>query len=51
MDVRAERIQFLGGAQGSGARGAEESGGKEGPAGEGGSVSDVVRPEDIAWEE
>jgi single-strand DNA-binding protein len=51
MDVRAERIQFLGGTQGSGVRDPEGGGGKEGPAGEGGSANDVVRPEDIAWEE
>ncbi len=51
MDVRAERIQFLGGTQGPGVKGGEGSGGKEGPAGEGEPVHDVVRPEDIAWEE
>ena len=46
MDVRAERIQFLGGSQGG------ESGGRaEGPAGEGDAGNDPVRPEDIAWEE
>mgnify|MGYP001769342514 CR=1 FL=1 len=56
IDVRAERIQFLG-AQGG--KGGEAGGGKaEGPAGEGEPVndagsaaSDPVRPEDIAWEE
>ena len=57
IDVRAERIQFLGGA-GPG-KGSEMGGGKaDGLAGEGESandagsaVSDPVRPEDIAWEE
>ncbi len=52
IDVRAERIQFLNGASGVGARSGEWSGSKaEGPAGEGEPVNDVVRPEDIAWEE
>jgi single-strand DNA-binding protein len=44
IDVRAERIQFLGGAgQGKGGNG-------EGPSEES-AGSDAVRPEDIAWEE
>ncbi len=53
IDVRAERIQFLNGVQAGGSKqGGEFGGGKaEGPAGEGDSVNDVVRPEDIAWEE
>ena len=51
IDVRAERIQFLGGTQ-TGAKGGEFGGGKaEGPAGEGEPANDAVRPEDIAWEE
>ena len=44
IDVRAERIQFLGGKGEAGAGG--DNGGAEGEAG-----ADVVRPEDIAWEE
>lgn len=46
IDVRAERIQFLGG-QGKGEAGVSgDNGGAESDAG-----ADVVRPEDIAWEE
>ncbi|MFH0754071.1 MAG: single-stranded DNA-binding protein [Candidatus Omnitrophota bacterium] len=45
IDVRAERIQFLGGAgQGKGGNG-------EGAVAQGDDSSDAVRPEDIAWEE
>jgi single-strand DNA-binding protein len=48
MDVRAERIQFLGGAQGF----KGDVDGKESQSGDGGSsANDVVRPEDMAWEE
>ncbi len=53
IDVRAERIQFMGGTPG-GARGAEAGGSGEGAPGvssEGEASPDVVRPEDIAWEE
>lgn len=49
IDVRAERIQFLGDV-GPGGKGGEPGGGKaEGPAGEGEPGSDAVHPEDIAW--
>jgi single-strand DNA-binding protein len=51
IDVRAERIQFLGGAPGAGGKGGEFGGKAEGPAGEGEAANDAVRPEDIAWEE
>jgi single-strand DNA-binding protein len=52
IDVRAERIQFLGGAPRQAENGAPagEDGGTapaEGPSGGG----DAIRPEDIAWEE
>jgi single-strand DNA-binding protein len=50
IDVRAERIQFMG-ATGAAKQGGEGSGKAEGPAGEGEPANDVVRPEDIAWEE
>jgi single-strand DNA-binding protein len=50
IDVRAERIQFMG-ATGAAKQGGELSGKAEGPAGEGEPANDVVRPEDIAWEE
>jgi single-strand DNA-binding protein len=46
IDVRAERIQFLGGHKGEGQAGAAgDQGAKD--AGE----PDVISPEDIAWEE
>lgn len=48
IDVRAERIQFLGGPRGEGGQvsaPATESAPKEN------SESDVINPEDIAWEE
>jgi single-strand DNA-binding protein len=52
IDVRAERIQFLGATGPGGAKQGGEFGGRaEGPAGEGEPASDAVRPEDIAWEE
>ena len=50
IDVRAERIQFLGGTGGV-KQGGELGGKAEGPAGEGEPANDAVRPEDIAWEE
>ena len=47
IDVRAERIQFLGGAQPRG-----EAGAKDGHSGDGEIPgNDAVRPEDMAWEE
>jgi single-strand DNA-binding protein len=52
IDVRAERIQFLGGSPRQAENGApagEESGAA--PAAEGQPGGDAVRPEDIAWEE
>jgi len=51
IDVRAERIQFLGGAPRQAEGGA--AGGEEGGAipAEGPASSEAVRPEDIAWEE
>ncbi|MBF0331900.1 MAG: single-stranded DNA-binding protein [Candidatus Omnitrophica bacterium] len=45
IDVRAERIQFLGGA------GQAKGGNGEPVPAEGDAGSDAVRPEDIAWEE
>jgi single-strand DNA-binding protein len=50
IDVRAERIQFMG-AAGAPKQGDELGGKAQGPAGEGEPASDVVRPEDMAWEE
>jgi single-strand DNA-binding protein len=53
IDVRAERIQFMGGTPGGG-KGGDVGGsgeGHSGASGEGEASSDVVRPEDIAWEE
>jgi single-strand DNA-binding protein len=52
IDVRAERIQFLGGAprQAEGGAPAAEEGGAA-PAAEGQAGGEAVRPEDIAWEE
>lgn len=47
IDVRAERIQFLGGTK----QGGELGGKADGSAVEGEPGSDAVRPEDIAWEE
>ncbi len=45
IDVRAERIQFLGAA------GQGKGGNTEAVTAEGDASSDAVRPEDIAWEE
>ncbi len=45
IDVRAERVQFLGGAQGG------ESFGKESGSGENDPAGDAVRPDDMAAEE
>jgi single-strand DNA-binding protein len=52
IDVRAERIQFLGGAprQAEGAAPAGEEGGAA-PAVEAQAGGEAVRPDDIAWEE
>ena len=52
IDVRAERIQFLGGSprQAEGGAPAAEEGGAA-PAVEAQPGGDAVRPEDIAWEE
>jgi single-strand DNA-binding protein len=52
IDVRAERIQFLpsGNGRGAGAPGSVEGEG-QGAAENQGGAEDVVRPEDIAWEE
>jgi len=52
IDVRAERIQFLGGAPrpAEGGAPAGEEGGAA-PAAEGQAGGEAVRPEDIAWEE
>jgi single-strand DNA-binding protein len=52
IDVRAERIQFLGGTprQAEGGAPAGEEGGAA-PATEGQAGGEAVRPEDIAWEE
>jgi len=52
IDVRAERIQFLGGAprQAEGSASSGEEGGAV-PAAEGPAGGEAVRPEDIAWEE
>jgi single-strand DNA-binding protein len=49
IDVRAERIQFLGGngTKGEGAQGH----GNEGSAKDTNTQDDVISPEDIAWEE
>ena len=49
IDVRAERIQFLGAKPADGASASEAGHGGEGaPEAPG---ADVVRPEDVAWEE
>ena len=52
IDVRAERIQFLGGSPRQAENGAPagEEGGAA-PAAEAPAGGDAVRPEDIAWEE
>ncbi len=51
IDVRAERIQFLGASPRSVEGGAQgEEGGAPAPA-EGQAAGEPVRPEDIAWEE
>lgn len=52
IDVRAERIQFLpvGGGRGAGVAGSGE-GGEAQHASDNQGGEDVVRPEDIAWEE
>lgn len=52
IDVRAERIQFLGGASQGPQGGKGDAGGKESAGtGEAEAAHDAVRPEDIAWEE
>lgn len=50
IDVRAERIQFLGPMKSADGAGAE-GGASEPSAGHGGSGDDPVRPDDISWEE
>ena len=50
IDVRAERIQFLGPMKSAEGSGSGEGGAVEPAAAHGGS-DDPVRPEDIAWEE
>lgn len=48
IDVRAERIQFMGGTASAG-KGADSGGNSEGTAGD--HSQDVVRPDDMALEE
>jgi single-strand DNA-binding protein len=50
IEVRAERIQFLGGAQGAHS-GKTGTGSKEDQAAEGGAASDAGRSEEMSWEE
>jgi single-strand DNA-binding protein len=50
IDVRAERIQFLGPMKSADGTGAE-GGASEPSAGHSGSGDDPVRPDDISWEE
>ena len=53
IDVRAERIQFLGGAKGAGAEAMAPSASSEvnQEITAGGSTGDEIKPEDVAWEE
>ena len=50
IDVRAERIQFLGSAP-QGGKGGDVGSNAESAVNEGAGANDAVRPEDITWEE